>query len=116
MAPFVSLLRSLPTMSSSQAHRSGFAPAAGGPMLARFVSTFRELGAFSELLRTNVEVTMVESLQQKWLKELLADAKDKTKRLDKRVAEYDSARLRHLGHKCALPRRPPWSGGRAYVG
>ena len=36
--------------------------------MAKFVSIFRELGSFNELLGTQVELILVEKLQHTWLK------------------------------------------------
>ena len=41
---------------------------AGGPLISKFVTVFRELGSYSELLRTQIEVILCESLQHTWLK------------------------------------------------
>ena len=40
----------------------------GGPLMTKFVSIFRELGSFNELLGTQVELILVEKLQHTWLK------------------------------------------------
>ena len=36
--------------------------------MTKFVSIFRELGSFNELLGTQVELILVEKLQHTWLK------------------------------------------------
>ena len=41
---------------------------AGGGTMSKFVSVFRELASFSELLHTQVELILVERLQRSWLK------------------------------------------------
>ncbi|KAK9807526.1 hypothetical protein WJX72_001570 [[Myrmecia] bisecta] len=71
----------------------------GGGTMSKFVGVFRELASFNELLRTQVELILCERLQHSWSKGLLNDVKEDKKKLDKRVTDYDSARLRHLGHK-----------------
>lgn len=70
----------------------------GGPMLAKFVQTLRELASFHELLRTQVELLLCERLNHNWTT-LSGEVRDAKKRTEKRTAELDAARLRHLGHK-----------------
>lgn len=41
------------------------------------------------------------------LQGVLADGRDSKRQLDRRVTEYDAARLKHLGHK-ANPRPSKW--------
>ncbi|KAL4436335.1 hypothetical protein ABPG77_009897 [Micractinium sp. CCAP 211/92] len=72
----------------------------GGPTLLKFVSTFRELASFQDLLRTQTEVLLCERLNHDFIK-LTSEVRDSKKRLDKRSSEYDAARLRHLGHRSA---------------
>ncbi|KAL4420567.1 hypothetical protein ABPG75_010223 [Micractinium tetrahymenae] len=72
----------------------------GGPTLLKFVSTFRELASFQDLLRTQTEVVLCERLNHDFIK-LTTEVRDSKKRLDKRSSEYDAARLRHLGHRSA---------------
>ncbi|GAB4819633.1 hypothetical protein N2152v2_006679 [Parachlorella kessleri] len=70
----------------------------GGPLLTKFVGSFRELASFHELLRTQVELILCERLNHHWTL-LTGEAKECKKKLDRRSADYDSARLKHLGHK-----------------
>ncbi|PSC71679.1 ADP-ribosylation factor GTPase-activating AGD1 [Micractinium conductrix] len=72
----------------------------GGPTLLKFVSTFRELSSFQDLLRTQTEVVLCERLNHDFIK-LTSEVKESKRRLDKRSSEYDAARLRHLGHRSA---------------
>ncbi|KAL4855575.1 ADP-ribosylation factor GTPase-activating protein AGD3 [Chlorella vulgaris] len=72
----------------------------GGPTLLKFVSTFKELASFQDLLRTQTEVVLCERLNHDFIK-LTAEVKETKRRLDKRSSEYDAARLKHLGHRQA---------------
>lgn len=82
----------------------------GGAMLTKFVGVFRELASFNELLHTQVELILVERLHRTWLKGLLAEGKAGKRRLDRKIVEYDQARLKHLGHK-ANSRPSKWRKG-----
>lgn len=64
----------------------------------KFVHTLRELSSFQELLRTQVELIMCERLDHNWTK-ISNDFKDCKKMKDRKASEYDSARLKHLGHR-----------------
>lgn len=70
----------------------------GGPLLSKFVGSLKELASFQELLRTQVELILCERLNHQWTV-LTSEAKECKRKLDKRTSEYDSARLKHLGHK-----------------
>lgn len=72
----------------------------GGPTLLKFVSTFRELASFQDLLRTQTEVVLCERLNHEFVK-VTGEVKEAKRRLDKRSSEYDAARLKHLGHRSA---------------
>ncbi|KAK1408755.1 hypothetical protein QVD17_40782 [Tagetes erecta] len=63
----------------------------GGPIMSKFVSAFREIETFKELLRSQVEHLLVDGLTQ-FLSEDLQAAKDARKRLDKATYAYDQAR------------------------
>ncbi|KAI3501954.1 hypothetical protein L1887_29983 [Cichorium endivia] len=63
----------------------------GGPIMTKFVSAFREIETFKELLRSQVEHLLVDRLAQ-FLSEDLQDTKDSRKRLDKASHAYDQAR------------------------
>lgn len=47
------------THAHAHTHTSCWGPSAGGPLLSRFVGSFRELASFHELLRTQVELILV---------------------------------------------------------
>lgn len=72
----------------------------GGPTLLKFVSTFRELSSFQDLLRTQTDIVLNERLNHDFIK-VTSEVRDSKKRLDKKSSEYDAARLRHLGHRSA---------------
>lgn len=63
----------------------------GGPIMSKFVSAFREIETFKELLRSQVEHLLVDRLTQ-FLSEDLQGTKDARKRLDKATHAYDQAR------------------------
>nr|XP_043606551.1 ADP-ribosylation factor GTPase-activating protein AGD2-like isoform X2 [Erigeron canadensis] len=63
----------------------------GGPIMSKFVSAFREIETFKELLRSQVEHLLVDRLAQ-FLADDLQDTKDSRKRFDKATYAYDQAR------------------------
>ncbi|KAK9052640.1 hypothetical protein SSX86_029270 [Deinandra increscens subsp. villosa] len=63
----------------------------GGPIMSKFVSAFREIETFKELLRSQVEHLLVDRLTL-FLSEDLQDTKEARKRLDKASHAYDQAR------------------------
>lgn len=63
----------------------------GGPIISKFITSFRELATFKELLRSQVEHVLVDRLTQ-FLSVDLQDAKDSRRRLDKAAQSYDQAR------------------------
>ncbi|GJW36065.1 ADP-ribosylation factor GTPase-activating protein AGD4-like protein isoform X1 [Tanacetum coccineum] len=63
----------------------------GGPIMSKFVSAFREIETFKELLRSQVEHLLVDRLSQ-FLAEDLQDTKESRKRFDKAANAYDQAR------------------------
>ncbi|PWA72592.1 ARF-GAP domain 4 [Artemisia annua] len=63
----------------------------GGPIMSKFVSAFREIETFKELLRSQVEHLLVDRLSQ-FLAEDLQDTKESRKRFDKAASAYDQAR------------------------
>ncbi|KAL8267167.1 hypothetical protein R6Q59_004511 [Mikania micrantha] len=63
----------------------------GGPIMSKFVSSFREIETFKELLRSQVEHLLVDRLTL-FLSEDLQATKDARKRLDKASHAYDQAR------------------------
>ncbi|KAH7840400.1 hypothetical protein Vadar_016367 [Vaccinium darrowii] len=63
----------------------------GGPVLSKFISAFRELATYKELLRTQVEHVLIDRLTH-FLSVDLQEAKDSRRRFDKTVNAYDQAR------------------------
>ncbi|XP_057477534.1 ADP-ribosylation factor GTPase-activating protein AGD4-like isoform X2 [Actinidia eriantha] len=63
----------------------------GGPVLSKFLSAFRELATYKELLRSQVEHVLIDRLTQ-FLSVDLQDAKDSRRRFDKSISAYDQAR------------------------
>lgn len=63
----------------------------GGPIMTKFVTAFREIETFKELLRSQVDHLLVDRLNQ-FLTDDLQEAKDARKRLDKASHVYDQAR------------------------
>ncbi|XP_024993659.1 ADP-ribosylation factor GTPase-activating protein AGD4-like isoform X1 [Cynara cardunculus var. scolymus] len=63
----------------------------GGPIMTKFVTAFREIETFKELLRSQVDHLLVDRLNQ-FLTNDLQDAKESRKRLDKASHVYDQAR------------------------
>ncbi|KAK9822748.1 hypothetical protein WJX74_003816 [Apatococcus lobatus] len=73
--------------------------ALGGPGMTKFVAVFEELSWLTRVLRTQLETSLCECLQQNWIKGYIAEAKESRRRCDKKTAEYEAARLKNLGHK-----------------
>ncbi|WOH07445.1 hypothetical protein DCAR_0726875 [Daucus carota subsp. sativus] len=63
----------------------------GGPVISKFITTFRELATFKELLRSQVEHVLVDRLAE-FLSVDLQNAKESRRRLDKASYSYDQAR------------------------
>ncbi|KAA8532300.1 hypothetical protein F0562_032333 [Nyssa sinensis] len=63
----------------------------GGPVLTKFITAFRELASYKELLRSQVEHVLIDRLMQ-FLSVDLQDAKDSRRRFDKTIHAYDQAR------------------------
>ncbi|XP_058184026.1 ADP-ribosylation factor GTPase-activating protein AGD2-like isoform X2 [Rhododendron vialii] len=63
----------------------------GGPVLSKFISAFRELATYKELLRTQVEHVLIDRLTH-FLSVDLQEAKDSRRRFDKAINGYDQAR------------------------
>lgn len=74
-------------------------------MVSRFLAAFKELASFNELLRTQVDVLLCERMQDEWSK-LTGDVKEAKRKMDKRVAEAEHMKLKHLGHSKARGWRP----------
>ncbi|CDP11026.1 unnamed protein product [Coffea canephora] len=70
----------------------------GGPIMSKFISAFRELATYKELLRTQVEHVLVDRLTH-FLSVDLQDAKESRRRFDKDVTRYDQARERFASLK-----------------
>ncbi|CAN6481850.1 unnamed protein product [Victoria cruziana] len=64
--------------------------AIGGPVMSKFIATFRELGSYKELLRSQVEHMLTERLLQ-FMNGDLHDVKDSRRRFDKATLSYDQA-------------------------
>lgn len=77
----------------------------GGGLVTRFLAAFKELASFNELLRTQVDVLLCEGLQDEWSK-LTNDLKESKRKMDKRVADAEHMKLKHLGHSKARGWRP----------
>ncbi|XP_019158371.1 PREDICTED: ADP-ribosylation factor GTPase-activating protein AGD4-like [Ipomoea nil] len=63
----------------------------GGPIMSKFVSAFRELATYKELLRSQVEHVLVDRLTE-LLSVGLQDVKESRRRFDKATTAYDQAR------------------------
>lgn len=70
----------------------------GGPLISKFISAFRELATYKELLRSQVEHVLVDRLTQ-FMSVDLQDAKDSRRRFDKSIHAYDQAREKHASLK-----------------
>lgn len=70
----------------------------GGPIMSKFISAFRELATYKELLRTQVEHVLIDRLTQ-FLSVDLQDAKESRRRFDKDITRYDQARERFASLK-----------------
>ncbi|KAM7484801.1 hypothetical protein LguiA_000810 [Lonicera macranthoides] len=70
----------------------------GGPIMSKFISVFRELATFKELLRSQAEHVLVDRVSQ-FLSVDLQDAKESRRRLDKAMYTYDQARDRFASLK-----------------
>ncbi|KAF3329983.1 ADP-ribosylation factor GTPase-activating protein AGD4-like protein [Carex littledalei] len=72
--------------------------AIGGPVMSKFVTAFRELSTYKELLRTQIEHMLSERLMQ-FMNVDLQNVKDSRKRLDKAAIGYDQAREKFVSAK-----------------
>ncbi|XP_031494317.1 ADP-ribosylation factor GTPase-activating protein AGD2-like isoform X2 [Nymphaea colorata] len=72
--------------------------AIGGPVMSKFIATFRELGSYKELLRSQVEHMLTERLLQ-FMNADLHDVKDSRRRFDKATLAYDQAREKFMSLK-----------------
>ncbi|KAL5721541.1 ADP-ribosylation factor GTPase-activating protein agd4 [Ranunculus cassubicifolius] len=72
--------------------------AIGGPVLSKFITTFRELGTYKELLRSQVEHMLTERLTQ-FMSDDLNGVKDSRRRFDKATHVYDQAREKFMSLK-----------------
>ncbi|GMG98879.1 hypothetical protein Nepgr_000719 [Nepenthes gracilis] len=63
----------------------------GGPVISKFITAFRELATYKELLRSQVEHVLVDRLMQ-FMSIDLQGAKDSRRRFDKSIRDYDQAR------------------------
>lgn len=70
----------------------------GGPLISKFISVFRELATYKDLLRLQVEHVLVDRLKQ-FMSVDLQDAKDSRRRFDKSIYAYDQAREKYASLK-----------------
>ncbi|KAI5678297.1 hypothetical protein M9H77_09247 [Catharanthus roseus] len=63
----------------------------GGPIMSKFVSAFRELATYKELLRSQVEHVLLDRLTQ-FMSVDMQEAKESRRRFDKAICTYDQAR------------------------
>ncbi|OVA19209.1 Arf GTPase activating protein [Macleaya cordata] len=70
----------------------------GGPVISKFISTFRELGSYKELLRSQVEHLLIDRLMQ-FMAVDLHEAKESRRRFDKATHVYDQAREKFMSLK-----------------
>nr|GLL35606.1 ADP-ribosylation factor GTPase-activating protein AGD4-like [Ipomoea trifida]GMD37649.1 ADP-ribosylation factor GTPase-activating protein AGD4-like isoform X1 [Ipomoea batatas]GMD39322.1 ADP-ribosylation factor GTPase-activating protein AGD4-like isoform X1 [Ipomoea batatas] len=64
----------------------------GGPIMSKFVSAFRELATYKELLRSQVEHVLVDRLAE-FLTVGLQDVKESRRRFDKATTAYDQVHM-----------------------
>ncbi|XP_050372596.1 ADP-ribosylation factor GTPase-activating protein AGD4 isoform X2 [Argentina anserina] len=72
--------------------------AIGGPVLSKFISAFRELATYKELLCTQVEHVLVNRLMH-FMTVDLQDAKDSRRHFDKAIHVYDQSREKFVSLK-----------------
>ncbi|PIA64147.1 hypothetical protein AQUCO_00201439v1 [Aquilegia coerulea] len=72
--------------------------AIGGPVISKFITTFRELGTYKELLRSQVEHMLSERLMQ-FISVDLHGVKESRRRFDKATHAYDQAREKFMSLK-----------------
>ncbi|CAL1381260.1 unnamed protein product [Linum trigynum] len=70
----------------------------GGPVMSKFINSFRELASYKELLRSQVEHVLVDRLTH-FMDVDLQDAMESRKRLDKAVHTYDQSRDKYVSLK-----------------
>ncbi|GLU16929.1 hypothetical protein SLE2022_333330 [Rubroshorea leprosula] len=70
----------------------------GGPIMSKFVNAFRELAAYKELLRTQVEHVLVDRVTH-FMNVDLQDVKESRRRFDQSMAAYDQAREKFVSLK-----------------
>ncbi|KAG6599878.1 ADP-ribosylation factor GTPase-activating protein AGD4, partial [Cucurbita argyrosperma subsp. sororia] len=70
----------------------------GGPVISKFITAFRELATYKELLRSQVEHVLSDRLMQ-FLNEDLQGVKDSRQRFNKAMHEYDQAREKFMSLK-----------------
>ncbi|KAL6497165.1 ADP-ribosylation factor GTPase-activating protein agd3 [Orobanche gracilis] len=76
-------------------HHDPISIAFGGPDMARFAITLREIGTYKEILRTQVEHTLSDKLIE-FANVDLQDVKEAHKRFDKATVIYDQVREKFL--------------------
>ncbi|XP_042499116.1 ADP-ribosylation factor GTPase-activating protein AGD2-like, partial [Macadamia integrifolia] len=70
----------------------------GGPVISKFVTAFRELGSYKELLRSQVEHMLNDRLTQ-FMSVDLHGVKEARRRFDKASHSYDQAREKFMSLK-----------------
>lgn len=70
----------------------------GGPVLSKFITAFRELATYKELLRSQVEHVLLDRLMH-FITVDLHDAKESRKRFDKAIHAYDQSREKFVSLK-----------------
>lgn len=70
----------------------------GGPVISKFITAFRELATYKELLRSQVEHVLIDRLMH-FMTVDLEDAKESRRRFDKAIHAYDQAREKFVSLK-----------------
>lgn len=70
----------------------------GGPVISKFITAFRELGSYKELLRSQVEHLLIDRVMEFMVVDL-QEAKESRRRFDKATHVYDQARERFMSLK-----------------
>ncbi|XP_060669385.1 ADP-ribosylation factor GTPase-activating protein AGD4 isoform X3 [Ziziphus jujuba] len=70
----------------------------GGPVMSKYITAFRELSTYKELLRSQVEHVLIDRLTH-FITVDLQDAKESRKRFDKAIHAYDQSREKFVSLK-----------------
>ncbi|XP_039071282.1 ADP-ribosylation factor GTPase-activating protein AGD2-like isoform X2 [Hibiscus syriacus] len=73
-----------------------------GPIMSKFIETFRELASYKELLRSQVDHVLIDRLMH-FMTVDVQDAKESRRRFDKAITAYDQARERFVSLKKNTP-------------